>query len=207
MESDVTCIILAGGTSRRMGQDKAFIQVEGIRLFDYVYGKCQELFSEIIIVTNHPHQFIEYQTPVVEDEIPGIGSIGGLYTGLKRASNYYSFCVACDMPFLNPKLIALLIENRHMNDVVIPKTRAGFEPLHAVYSKRCIEPLKKIIEKGDLKISNLLAEVKVRYCSEEEIKKIDPTLISFMNVNTKKDLFQIQKMLKGVPWTEKQEAI
>jgi molybdopterin-guanine dinucleotide biosynthesis protein A len=206
MLSDVTCLILAGGASRRMGRDKALIQIEGIRLLDYVYSKCQELFSEIIIVTNQPQQFVDYQTPVVADEIPGIGSIGGLYTGLKRASNYYSFCVACDMPFLNPKLIAHLIEKRHTSDVVIPRTRAGFEPLHAIYSKRCIEPLKKFIEKGDLKISNLLAEVKVRYCSEEEIKKFDPSLLSFMNVNTKKELFKIQQMVKGIPWTEKHEA-
>jgi molybdopterin-guanine dinucleotide biosynthesis protein A len=189
-----------------MGQDKAFIQIEGVRLLDYVYGKCQELFKEIIIVTNHPQQFADYQTPVVADEIPGIGSIGGLYTGLKRASNDYSFCVACDMPFLNPKLITLLIEKRHMSDVVIPKTRAGFEPLHAVYSKRCIEPLKDFIDKGDLKISNLLTEVTVRYCSEEEIKKVDPSLLSFMNVNTKKELSKIQQMVKGFSWAEKREA-
>jgi molybdopterin-guanine dinucleotide biosynthesis protein A len=206
MWDDVTCIILAGGSSRRMGQDKAFIQVEGVRLLDYVYGKCQELFKEIIIVTNQPEQFVDYQTPVVADEIPGIGSIGGLYTGLKRASNDYSFCVACDMPFLNPKLIALLIEKRHMSDVVIPKTRAGFEPLHAVYSKRCIEHLKEFIDKGDLKISNLLTEVTVRYCSEKEIKKLDPSLLSFMNVNTKKELYKIQQMVKGFSWAEKREV-
>ena len=206
MWSDVTCIILAGGSSRRMGQDKAFIQIEGVRLLDYVYDKCQELFKEIIIVTNQSQQFVDYQTPVVADEIPGIGSIGGLYTGLKRASNDYSFCVACDMPFLNPGLIALLIEKRHMYDVVIPKTKAGLEPLHAVYSKRCIKPLNKFIEKGKLKISNLLTEVKVRYYRESEIKKVDPALISFMNVNTKEDLFEIQKILKGVPWAEKREA-
>lgn len=207
MRSDVTCIILAGGTSRRMGQDKAFIQIEGIRLFDYVYGTCRELFSEIIIVTNQPHQFVEYQTPVVQDEIRGAGSLGGLYTGLKRASNEYSFCVACDMPFLNPKLITYLIENRLNSDIVIPKTRAGFEPLHAVYSKRCIEPIKMLLERGKFQILKLLPEVQVHYCGEEEIKRIDPTLISFMNVNTKKDLFQIQNMLQGVPSTEKQEAI
>jgi molybdopterin-guanine dinucleotide biosynthesis protein A len=206
MWKDVTCIILAGGASRRMGRDKAFIQIEGIRLLDYVYRKCRELFSEIIIVTNQPQQFVDYQTPVVPDEIPGIGSIGGLYTGLRRASNYYSFCVACDMPFLKPELIARIIEKRSNSDIVIPKTRAGLEPLHALYSKRCIEPLKKYIEKGDLKISNILVEVKVQYCSEEEIKKVDPSLLSFMNVNTKKELFKIQQMVKGIPWTEKHGA-
>lgn len=207
MRSNVTCLILAGGTSRRMGQDKAFVQVEGVRLLDYVYGTCRELFSEIIIVTNQPHQFIEYQTPVVTDEIPGTGSLGGLYTGLKQASNDHSFCVGCDMPFLKPELIAYLIEKRLKSDVVIPRTEAGLEPLHAVYSKHCIKPIKKFIARGDLKIPNFFPEVRVRYCEEEEIKRIDPALISFMNVNTKKDLFQIQKMLNGVPWTERQEAI
>lgn len=207
MRSDVTCLILAGGTSSRMGRDKAFIQVEGIRLLDYVYGTCQELFSEIIIVTNQPHQFIEYRIPVVTDEIPGSGSLGGLYTGLKRASNDYSFCVGCDMPFLKPELIAYLIGKRLQSDVVIPRTRAGFEPLHAIYSKRCITPIKMLLERGEFQILKLLSEVQVAYCEEEEIRRIDPALISFMNVNTQQDLFQIQKMLKGVPWTEKQEAI
>jgi molybdopterin-guanine dinucleotide biosynthesis protein A len=190
-----------------MGQDKAFIQIEGIPLLDYVYGKCQALFKEIIIVTNQPHLFTEYQTPVVADEIPGTGSLGGLYTGLKRASNYYSFCVACDMPFLKPELITYLIEKRFQGDVVIPKTKKGLEPLHAIYSKRCIEPIKQCIEKDVFKISHFLPEVQVHYCEEEEFKKVDPALISFMNANTKKELFKIQKMLKGIPWTEKQEAI
>lgn len=203
---DVTCLILAGGASRRMGQDKAFIQVEGVRLLDYVYGKCQELFKEIIIVTNQPQQFIDYHTPVVVDEIPGAGSLGGLYTGLKRASNYYSFCVACDMPFLKPELITHLIEKRFHNDVVIPRTKEGLEPLHALYSKQCIESIKKCIERGSFKISDVLTEVRVYYYEEEEIKKIDPTLISFINANTKKELSKIQKMLKGVPWAQKQEA-
>jgi molybdopterin-guanine dinucleotide biosynthesis protein A len=206
MWSDVTCIILAGGVSRRMGQDKAFIQIEGVRLLDYVYGKCQELFKEIIIVTNQPQQFIEYQTPVVVDEIPRTGSLIGLYTGLKRASNDYSFCVACDMPFLKPELIAYLIDKRHQHDVVIPKTKAGLEPLHALYSKRCIGPMEKLIKRGDLKISNVLTECRVYYCREEKIRKIDPALTSFVNANTKRELFKIQQMLKGVQWAEKREA-
>jgi molybdopterin-guanine dinucleotide biosynthesis protein A len=206
MEKDVSCIILAGGQSRRLGEDKAFIEVGGIRLLDYVYGKCQKLFSEIIIATNQPHQFTEYQATIVVDEIPGAGSSGGLYTGLKRASNDYSFCVGCDMPFLKLELMAYLIEQRSGYDVVIPRTKPGFEPLHALYSKQCIKPMKKLLDKGNLKIYNLLPEVRVRYCDEEELRRIDPSLVSFINVNTKKDLVRIEKMLQGGQWTEKQEV-
>jgi molybdopterin-guanine dinucleotide biosynthesis protein A len=110
------------------------------------------------------------------------------------------------MPFLKPELIAYLIDKRHQNDVVIPKTNAGLEPLHALYSKRCIGPIEKRIETGDLKISNVLAECRVYYCSEEEIRKIDPALTSFVNANTKGELFKIQQMLKGAQWAEKREA-
>lgn len=208
MEFDTTCAILAGGESRRMGQNKAFIQVagggslaKGIWLFDYVYGTCKELFSEIIIVTNQPEQFEDYQAHIVIDSIRGAGSLGGLYTALMQASNYHTFCVACDMPFLKPELISHLIEKRLNYDIVIPRTKEGPEPLHAIYSKRCIQPIKKLLDRGELKITKLLSsEVRVCCCEEEELKKIDPLLASFTNVNTRKDLLEIQRILKGGQW-------
>jgi molybdenum cofactor guanylyltransferase len=192
MEFDVTCAILAGGESRRMGKDKAFIQVEGICLFDYVYDTCKKLFSEIIIVTNQPQQFYDYQARIVIDELRGSGSLGGLYSGLMRARNYHTFCVACDMPFLKPELVSYLVERRLNYDIIMPITKEGLEPLHALYSKRCIEPIKKLLERGEFKISKLL--------SKEELKKIDPALASFTNVNTKKNLLEIQSILKGGQW-------
>jgi molybdopterin-guanine dinucleotide biosynthesis protein A len=200
MEFDVTCAILAGGESRRMGQNKAFIQVDGICLFDYVYDTCRELFSEIIIVTNQPQQFCEYQARIVIDELRGASSLGGLYTGLTKAGNYHTFCVACDMPFLKPELVSYLVERRLNYDIVMPITKKGLEPLHALYSKRCIEPIKKLLDRGEFKISKLLSMVDVWYCQEEELKKIDPALASFTNVNTKKDLLEIQRILKGGQW-------
>jgi molybdenum cofactor guanylyltransferase len=201
MELDVTGAILAGGESRRMGQNKAFIQVDGIRLFDYVYGTCKELFSEIFIVTNQPPQFKNYQAHIVIDAIPGSGSLGGLYTALMHASNDHTFCVACDMPFLNPELISLLIEKRLHYDIVIPRTKGGPEPLHAIYSKRCIQPIKKLLDRGELKITKLLSsELRICYCEEEELKKIDPFLSSFTNVNTREDLLEIQRIVKGGQW-------
>src|SRR4030043_1522386 len=163
MEFDVSCALLAGGESRRMGQDKAFIQIGGISLFDHVYGKCKELFSELIIVTNQPQQFCKYQAYTVIDVLRGAGSLGGLYTGLMRASNDHTFCVACDMPFLKPELVSHLIEKRLNYDIVMPRTKEGPEPLHAIYSKRCIQPIKKMLDKGELKITKLLSS-EVRVC-------------------------------------------
>jgi len=203
MEFDVTCAIVAGGESRRMGQDKAFIRVEGICLFDYVYNKCKELFSEIIIVTKQPQQYRDYQAHIVIDAIGTGGSLGGIYTALMKATNYHTFCVACDMPFLKPEIVTHLIKKRLNRDIVIPLTRGGLEPLHALYSKQCIEPIKKLLERGELKIIKLLSEVVVCYCDEEELRMIDPSLASFTNVNTQKDLLKIRRILKGSRWEAK----
>jgi molybdopterin-guanine dinucleotide biosynthesis protein A len=163
MEPKVSCVILAGGESSRMGQDKTDAYVGCVRLFDYVYSKCYKLFSEIIIVTNTPLQFNGYRAHIVTDEIPGAGSLGGLYTGLQTASYDYAFCVACDMPFLQPDVITYLTKLRLNYDVVIPNIATYLEPLHAVYSKRCIEPIKKFVKNGERKLTKFLDEVRVRY--------------------------------------------
>ena len=189
-----------------MGQDKTLIQVSGVRLFDYVYDKCSRLFSEIIIVTNKPQQFIGYQALVVIDKIPGSSSLGGIYTGLIWSSHYHAFCVACDMPFLQQELISHILSNRFHYDVVIPVTKKGFEPLHALYSKRCIEPIKKLLKEGKYKITAFFPEIRIKYCEEEEIKKFDPSFSSFTNINTIKDLVKIQEMLRGYEWEEKLKA-
>jgi molybdopterin-guanine dinucleotide biosynthesis protein A len=201
MNCDITCAILAGGESRRMGQNKAFIRVDGIRLFDYVYRTCKELFPEIIIVTNQSRPFKGYQAHIVIDAIPGAGSLGGLYTALMEASNNHTFCVACDMPFLKPELISHLIKKRAHYDIIMPRTKEGPEPLHALYSKQCIQTIKTLLDSGELKITKLLtSDVRVCYCEEEELKKIDPFLSSFTNLNTRKDLLEIQGILKGGQW-------
>jgi molybdopterin-guanine dinucleotide biosynthesis protein A len=105
------------------------------------------------------------------------------------------------MPFLKPELISHLIKKSLNYDIVIPRTKEGPEPLHAIYSKRCIQPIKKLLDRGELKITKLLcSEVRVCCCGEEELKKIDPLLASFTNVNTRKDLLEIQRILKGGQW-------
>ena len=104
------------------------------------------------------------------------------------------------MPFLKPELISHLIAKRTNYDVVIPIIKERLEPLHAIYSKRCIGPIKKLLERGEFKVTQFRPEVQVGYCGEEEIKEIDPSLASFINVNTKKDLLKIERMLKDGPW-------
>src|SRR5512136_1448720 len=100
----MTGIILAGGKSRRMGRDKIFLEAGGVPLFDRVYGVLKGIFSDLIVVANNPESYTGYSgVRVTPDAIPNKGALGGLYTGLKEALSYHSFCFASDMPFLNHK--------------------------------------------------------------------------------------------------------
>jgi len=197
----VTGIILAGGKSRRMGQHKSFLEAGGVPLFERVYRILNQIFTDIIVVANNPQWFHSYDVRSVPDIIPDKGALGGLYTGLKHASSDHGFCFAVDMPFLNPGLIRHMIEKSHQGDVIIPRTSKGLQPLHAIYSRACLNPIKNLMSRGNLKIIDFFTEVTVVYVPEREILDHDPMLISFLNVNTWEDLRKAKNMLvQGFEW-------
>lgn len=189
---DVTCAILAGGESRRMGENKAFVRIGNVKMLDCVINVCRKVFTEIVIVTKSPELYKGCKETIVKDRVEQAGPLGGLYTGLLSAHYDYIFCVACDMPTLNERVIRYLLDRRFHYDAVIPVVNDGMEPLHAIYSKRCIPVIEESLKKGILAIPRFFHEVKTLYCDAIEIRKIDPLLNSFTNVNTKE---QLQEML------------
>jgi len=176
-----------------MGENKAFIEIEGIPIIHRIYSLFQRLFEEVIIVTDQKKIFPELKAEIYEDLIPNRGVLGGLYTGLFFSSFPFSFCVACDMPFLKESVIEFLIENIDNYDVVVPKTQDGLQPLHAIYSKNCLEPVKKTIDEGKFRIIDLYCMVKVKIVEEQEFSPFDPMRESFVNVNTPRELFLIKE--------------
>ena len=101
------------------------------------------------------------------------------------------------MPFLNPAVIKYMVKERNAYDVIVPKTRDGLHPLHAIYSKKCLTPMRRLLDRGDLKIVNFFPHVEVRYVGETEIRKFDPHMRSLMNVNTAEEMKQVREILKG----------
>jgi molybdopterin-guanine dinucleotide biosynthesis protein A len=189
-------IILSGGKNIRMGENKAFIEIEGIPIIKRIQNLFARLFYEVIIVTNQKELFSDMNIKIYADLIPNQGILGGLYTGIFFSSFKYSFCVACDMPFLNEDVIQYLIKNIKENDVVVPKTKDGLQPLHAIYSKNCLEPIKKIIDMGKYKVIDLYPLVKTKIIEENEFYNLDPMRESFINVNTPEELLIIKKLIK-----------
>ena len=130
-----TLIILAGGKSQRMGQDKAFIRFQGEILIRRIMDRLSGLAEEVIVIAPRTQEHLPRGIKVTPDLIPGRGPLGGLYTALSAASYPAVAVVACDMPFVNAKLLAYqrdILLSRDL-DVVVPSSEKGLEPLHAVY--------------------------------------------------------------------------
>ena len=192
----MTTIVLAGGKSRRLGRAKALEEISGQSLIERVMELVFPLSTEIIVVTAQDnHLPLNLGAKMVVDVYPNKGPLGGIYSGLKASSSFHSLVIACDMPFLNVALLRYLMELSPDFDVVIPRVNGMVEPLHAVYSRNCLDPIEAMLQKGNLKISDLLGAVRVRYVEEAEIEGYDRQGLSFFNINSKADLERARALL------------
>lgn len=188
----ITGIILAGGKNLRMGKNKAFLEVNGERIIDRTKTLFLEIFDEVLLVANSLPDYLGLNLRMVADLYAGKGALGGIYTGLFHASHSHAFVAACDMPFLNKDLIRHLIDLSPGYDIVIPKTQDGWQPLHAIYSQKCLPFMEDLIRKDNLKIIDFFHRVKKREVPTEEILPLDPNLASFLNANTPEELARIK---------------
>jgi molybdopterin-guanine dinucleotide biosynthesis protein A len=145
---------LSGGLATRYdGKEKALVQVGGVRILDRIYEIYAELFDEIILVTNTPLRFLQWDLVIVPDLFPIRSALTGIHAGLFFMTNPYAFISACDTPFLKKELVETVIANIETKiDIVMPETSSGFEPLCAVYSKRCLKPAHQHLEQEKLKV-------------------------------------------------------
>lgn len=208
----MSAVVLAGGGSRRMGTDKALLKMAGGgTIIETILSKLARLSEEIILVTNRTPRYERLGVKLVADIYPGKGSLGGIYTGLCTMSHSHGLVVACDMPFLKLPLLRYMLVMAPEYDVVVPRAVPWgglkgikeetakehlLHPLHAVYSKSCLEPMKDLLERGDLRIISFYPRVRVRYVEEREIDIFDPEHLSFFNINTPADLRRAERLLQ-----------
>ncbi|MDP3880385.1 MAG: molybdenum cofactor guanylyltransferase [Dehalococcoidales bacterium] len=186
-----TSIILAGGKNRRFGRSKPLEVLEGKSLVQCVVERLRPLSDQILVVTSAEQCAIpvSHDVEIFTDLYPGKGPLGGIYTGLLASRHTHSIVVACDMPFLNTELLRYMVGLSRGFDAVIPHLEEGMrDPLHAVYSKKCLPFIKKQLENNHLEVYALLDVVRVRYVEREECRRIDPELLSFFNINYPADL-------------------
>jgi len=198
MPSAISSILLAGGKSSRMGKDKARLRLDGrLMILQSIARKLLTISDEVIIATDgRRYEDLDAGVKWVDDVYPGAGSLVGLYSGLREAKSDYALVVACDMPFLNLDLLHCMIALPRDYDILAPKIDTRAEPLHAIYSKNCLEPARKLLEAGHKKITDVFPEVRVRYLSPEVIERYDPKHRSFFNINSPNQLAEARAIIK-----------
>ena len=186
--AEMTGIILSGGKSRRMGENKAFLKVQGERLIDRTVRIFKGIFEEVVVVTNDPLAYLDHDVMIVTDIVLGKGPLGGIYTGLFFSSSPCSFVAACDMPFMNEAFIKFMMEKAGGYDIVVPETTDGLQPLHAVYSRKCLKGIFELIEEDQFKIAGLYRRFRTLKIYRDEILPYDPEHLIFSNMNSPDDL-------------------
>lgn len=186
----MTGIILSGGKNSRMGFNKAFLEIDGKRLIDKILDIYKSIFSEIIIVTNDPLSYVAFhETKIVTDIYKGKGPLGGIYSGLFYSKNEYAFISACDMPSFNKDFILFMMEQQiNKFDIIVPQLTDGFQTLHAIYSRRCLTAIKKMILAHKLKVSGFFKEMRLLKITEDKINLFDKNGLLFLNINSPEDL-------------------
>lgn len=198
----LSALINAGGNSTRMGTHKALLPMppDGHSLLAYVVAIAAAVADgPTYVVANHPPvqdaaRLLPNVTVLADDEV-GKGPLAGLAAGLARVPDW-TLVLACDMPLLQVALLRLLAGLCDSEwDAIIPVVGGRVEPLAAVYHRRCLPFIQEMLRQDNWRIRDLIGQVRVRIVEEAELRRADPDLRSFTNVNTPEEWAAICKTL------------
>lgn len=184
----VTGAILAGGKSRRMGRDKAWLDLgDGVPLVRRVADALAAVSDEVIVVAND-ERFGRLGYPVVADRYGETGALGGIATAVAAARGELVCVAACDMPYPSPSLYRLLLDAVADHDVAVPLLDGEYETMHAVYRRSCLPAMEARLARGELRVISFFSDVRVRAVERDEVRRGDPDLRAFLNLNTPEEL-------------------
>lgn len=192
----LSAVILAGGDSKRMGTNKAFLTFNRVYLIDYIFEQLHRLFIEVLIVTDREKEFKHLNAKIVSDMINSgeKNALRGIHSGLFHASNEAAFFVACDMPFLSESLIYEMSKYAADHDAVLPRVDGYYQPLFAFYNRRVLNMITRSLEQKCFKVTDLYSGLNIKEVNKEMITTHDPDMRSFFNVNTRDDYEKAKKI-------------
>ncbi len=187
----MTGAVLAGGKSVRFGRNKALEAIGGKRLVERAVESIRPFCDPVLVIANELAPYADLGLPLVRDILPHQGPLGGIYTALLASADDWLLVKATDMPFLVPELARLMMGAKEGFDAVVPMTGGLFEPLLALYNRRCLPWIARQLDSDERQIIRFYRHIRVRSIPEEEWRAVDPGGISFKNVNTPRDLADI----------------
>ncbi|MDR3570352.1 MAG: molybdenum cofactor guanylyltransferase [Syntrophobacteraceae bacterium] len=185
--------VLAGGRSNRFGKNKALQTLQGKRFIDLAIEPLRRFCDPVMAVVNEIEPYLDTGAILVQDIIPHQGPLGGIYTALVFSPSEWVFVKATDMPFLVPEMAALIIEaQRGKFDAVVPRVGEFFDPLLALYNRRCLPVISHQLQARDNRqVVAFYQKIRLKTITEAQWRKVDPDGLSFKNVNTLSDLAEI----------------
>ena len=205
-----SAIILAGGSSKRLGQDKGLIKLGGKPLVTHVLDKIYGVVDEIIVVLSSQSQKKMYEdlmkkkARVIIDKDKAQSPLVGALTGFENAQGEYSLLLSCDTPFVSSQIALLLLDLCLNKSAVIPRWPNGFiEPLQAAYHTESARiAAEKALENRKMNLQSMIVLLRgVRYISTMVLQQIDPRLLTFFNINASIDLKKAESILKSTSKT------
>ncbi len=196
----LTVSIQAGGKSTRLPGDKALMPLAGVPLIEHVLRRVERLGDEILITTNRPEAYCYPGVRLVRDTNPGAGTLAGLQTAIQAASGNTVLVIACDMPFVEPDLLAHMVSLAPGVDVVVPRYGEFYEPMQAVYARSCLPAIESALEAGEKRVVSFFPAVRVQTVEAEMLKTLDPDGRSFFNLNTPEDFARAEEIICQSGW-------
>ncbi|HXG61350.1 MAG TPA: molybdenum cofactor guanylyltransferase [Planctomycetota bacterium] len=193
MPFPVTAGILAGGAGSRLGRNKALYPYRGRPLLARQIEILKPLFERVLVAARDPSPYAPFGVETTADVLPVRSALSGIHAVLSAARTDYVFVAACDLPFLNPRLIEEIVSAREGWDAVVPESDAGLEPLHAVYGRACLRAIEAAVARGEWKATAFLAGVRARIRRVRDAEWAVDGRSPFFNLNTPADAAAIEE--------------
>ncbi|PKL90208.1 MAG: molybdenum cofactor guanylyltransferase [Ignavibacteriae bacterium HGW-Ignavibacteriae-2] len=152
MYKDITGIILAGGKSTRMGENKSFLKINGEFVIERVVKLMKGIFEKNIIITNTPQEYEFLKTPVFKDIYTYKGPLAGIHSGLRHSETEQNFIISCDIPLMRGEIIDYIINYKTEKPVTVCRADGFIQQLAGRYSKNVLPYTEKVLEENNTEV-------------------------------------------------------
>ncbi len=194
MNENIVGVVLAGGKSTRMGMDKALLEKSNRQFIQIAIDTLKEVTSRVVVSCREACQYGEYDLPVVFDEIDGAGPLSGMHAVMKNIQADYYIFLPIDNPLVPGALFEYMLQSAGDCDALVPYIGGYFEPLCAIYHRRCFPLIEKFLASGERKVRSFYSEAKICPFTEEEISLFGEPEKIFFNINHKDHYDRLLKM-------------